>query len=70
LPGSSTGVAPRAYEPRRLKGSLRLNRWAVLVRTGRDSGLVPALAIMLGANVGTTLIVQILSFNVSVGRCQ
>src|SRR6202163_2934371 len=29
-------------------------------------GLVPALAIMLGANVGTTLIVQLLSFNVSV----
>jgi phosphate:Na+ symporter len=28
--------------------------------------LVPALAIMLGANVGTTLIVQVLSFNVSV----
>jgi phosphate:Na+ symporter len=28
-------------------------------------GLVPALAIMLGANVGTTVIVQILSFNVS-----
>src|SRR5262245_16368420 len=27
-------------------------------------GLVPALAIMLGANVGTTLIVQVLSFNV------
>jgi len=27
--------------------------------------LVPALAIMLGANVGTTLIVQFLSFNVS-----
>src|ERR1700743_2512747 len=27
-------------------------------------GLVPALAIMLGANVGTTLIVQALSFNV------
>src|SRR3984893_11693268 len=27
-------------------------------------GLVPALAIVLGANVGTTLIVQILSFNV------
>src|SRR5262245_20569705 len=27
--------------------------------------LVPALAIMLGANVGTTLIVQILSFNVT-----
>jgi phosphate:Na+ symporter len=28
-------------------------------------GLVPALAIMLGANVGTTLLVQILSFNIS-----
>ena len=27
--------------------------------------LVPALAIMLGANVGTTLIVQVLSLNVS-----
>jgi phosphate:Na+ symporter len=27
--------------------------------------LVPALAVMLGANVGTTLIVQILSFNIS-----
>src|ERR1700742_912509 len=28
-------------------------------------GLVPAMAIMLGANVGTTLIVQVLSFNIS-----
>src|SRR6201990_2763724 len=28
-------------------------------------GLVPALAIMLGANVGTALIVQILSFNIA-----
>src|SRR5580704_13302806 len=28
-------------------------------------GLVPALAIMLGANVGTTLIVQVFSFDVS-----
>ena len=28
-------------------------------------GLVPALAIMLGANVGTALIVQVLSFNIS-----
>jgi phosphate:Na+ symporter len=28
-------------------------------------GLVPALAVMLGANVGTTLIVQLFSFNVS-----
>src|SRR3954470_9361967 len=30
-------------------------------------GLVPALAIMLGANVGTTLIVQVLSFNINAG---
>ena len=30
--------------------------------------LVPALAIMLGANVGTTLIVQVLSFNIAAGR--
>lgn len=28
-------------------------------------GLVPALAVMLGANVGTTLIVQVLSFDIS-----
>jgi phosphate:Na+ symporter len=28
-------------------------------------GLVPALAIMLGANVGTTLIVQLVSFDIS-----
>src|SRR5262249_39456802 len=33
--------------------------------TGGTVELVPALAIMLGANVGTTLIVQALSFNVS-----
>ncbi|MGO9803004.1 MAG: Na/Pi cotransporter family protein [Steroidobacteraceae bacterium] len=32
---------------------------------GGTVALVPALAIMLGANVGTTLIVQVLSFNVS-----
>jgi len=33
--------------------------------TGGAVDLVPALAIMLGANVGTTLIVQVLSFNVA-----
>jgi phosphate:Na+ symporter len=33
--------------------------------TGGTMALVPALAIMLGANVGSTLIVQVLSFNVS-----
>jgi phosphate:Na+ symporter len=34
--------------------------------SGGAVDLVPALAIMLGANVGTTLIVQVLSFDVSV----
>src|SRR6185312_2573407 len=33
--------------------------------TGGAVDLTPALAIMLGANVGTTLIVQVLSFNVT-----
>src|SRR6202041_3353005 len=33
--------------------------------TGGTVDLIPALAIMLGANVGTTLIVQLLSFNVT-----
>jgi phosphate:Na+ symporter len=32
---------------------------------GGAVGLVPALAIMLGANVGTALIVQVLSFNIA-----
>ena len=40
-----------------------------LMITGFAAGglieLVPALAVMLGANVGTTLIVQVLSFNVN-----
>jgi phosphate:Na+ symporter len=37
---------------------------ATFVRDGLI-GLVPALAIMLGANVGTTLLVQLFSFNIS-----
>ena len=32
---------------------------------GGAVALVPALAVMLGANVGTTLIVQVLSFDVA-----
>jgi phosphate:Na+ symporter len=34
--------------------------------TAGTMDLVPALAVMLGANVGTTLVVQILSFNIAV----
>ena len=37
----------------------------VILHRGRAVDLVPALAVMLGANVGTTLIVQVLSFDVS-----
>ena len=33
--------------------------------TGGTLELVPALAVMLGANVGTTLVVQVLSFNIT-----
>jgi len=33
--------------------------------TGGTMDLAPALAVMLGANVGTTLVVQVLSFNIS-----
>ncbi len=33
--------------------------------TGGTLDLVPALAVMLGANVGTTLVVQVLSFNIA-----
>ncbi len=36
-----------------------------VVRLRRARRLVPALAVMLGANVGTTLIVQVLSFDVA-----
>jgi phosphate:Na+ symporter len=39
-------------------------RWARLF-CSTPVALVPALAIMLGANVGTTLIVQLLSFNIA-----
>jgi phosphate:Na+ symporter len=34
--------------------------------TGGTLDLAPALAVMLGANVGTTLVVQILSFNITI----
>src|SRR6202047_1782547 len=54
-----------------LGGAIALLIWGVhMVQNGitRAFGLValvPALAVMLGANVGTTLIVQVLSFDVS-----
>jgi phosphate:Na+ symporter len=36
-----------------------------LVTSFTASGLAPALAVMLGANVGTTLITEILAFNIA-----
>jgi phosphate:Na+ symporter len=48
-----------------LQSSTATGLMAASFVTGGTVDLVPALAIMLGANVGTTLIVQFLSFNVS-----
>jgi len=48
-----------------LQSSTATNLMATNFVTRGVVALVPGLAIMLGANVGTTLIVQVLSFNVS-----
>ncbi|MGA2795528.1 MAG: Na/Pi cotransporter family protein, partial [Roseiarcus sp.] len=48
-----------------LQSSTATGLMTVSFVTGGAVDLVPALAIMLGANVGTTLIVQVLSFNVA-----
>jgi phosphate:Na+ symporter len=49
-----------------LQSSTATGLMAASFVTGGTLDLVPALAVMLGANVGTTLVVQILSFNISV----
>jgi phosphate:Na+ symporter len=48
-----------------LQSSTATGLMATSFVSGELVGLVPALAIMLGANIGTTLIVQVLSFDVS-----
>src|SRR5213079_1148810 len=48
-----------------LQSSTATGLMAASFAAGGLVDLVPALAVMLGANVGTTLIVQLLSFNVS-----
>src|SRR3954453_10879800 len=48
-----------------LQSSTATGLMAASFAAGGLVGLVPALAVMLGANVGTTLIVQALSFDVS-----
>jgi phosphate:Na+ symporter len=49
-----------------LQSSTATGLMAASFVTGGTLDLAPALAVMLGANVGTTLVVQILSFNISV----
>jgi phosphate:Na+ symporter len=48
-----------------LQSSTATGLMAASFVTGGTLDLVPALAVMLGANVGTTLVVQILSFNIT-----
>lgn len=48
-----------------LQSSTATGLMATSFTASRMVGLVPALALMLGANVGTTLIVQIFSFDIS-----
>ena len=57
-----TGVAVTAL----LQSSTATGLMTASFATGGAVDLVPALAVMLGANVGTTLVVQILSFDVSI----
>ena len=49
-----------------LQSSTATGLMAASFVTGGTLDLAPALAVMLGANVGTTLVVQILSFNITV----
>src|SRR6266567_9619731 len=49
-----------------LQSSTATGLMAASFVTGGTLDLVPALAVMLGANVGTTLVVQILSFDIAV----
>jgi phosphate:Na+ symporter len=49
-----------------LQSSTATGLMAASFVSGGTLDLVPALAVMLGANVGTTLVVQILSFNIAV----
>jgi len=48
-----------------LQSSTATGLMAASFVTGGTVDLVPALAVMLGANVGTTLVVQVLSFNIA-----
>src|ERR1035441_3671201 len=49
-----------------LQSSTATGLMAASFVTAGTVDLVPALAVMLGANVGTTLVVQVLSFNIAV----
>jgi phosphate:Na+ symporter len=60
IPGFLAGLGVTAV----LQSSTATGLMAASFAAGGLVDLVPALAVMLGANVGTTLIVQLLSFNI------
>jgi len=51
-----------------LQSSTATGLMAVSFAAGGLVGPVPALAVMLGANIGTTLVAQLLSFNIGARR--
>ena len=55
-----------AFVTAALQSSTATGLMAASFVTAGTLDLVPALAVMLGANVGTTLVVQVLSFNITV----
>ncbi len=59
------GVCRRPGPDRASQSSTATGLMTASFATEGMVSLVPALAIMLGANVGTTLIVQVLSFNIA-----
>src|SRR5580704_6068451 len=66
LKGRFRAFLAGAFVTALLQSSTATGLMAASFVTGGTLDLVPALAVMLGANVGTTLVVQILSFNIAV----
>src|SRR5277367_1006708 len=66
LKGRFRAFLAGAFVTALLQSSTATGLMAASFVTAGTLDLVPALAVMLGANVGTTLVVQILSFNITV----
>jgi phosphate:Na+ symporter len=66
LQGRFRAFLAGAFVTGMLQSSTATGLMAASFVTAGTLDLVPALAVMLGANVGTTLVVQILSFNITV----